>query len=427
MISTMRTKFGPAIVGTIIGSIALVFIFSGVFSPKATRGIHEGSVAGEVNGDKISLSEFNRELNRRTEFFRNMSGGKFSDAQMKAFRIKEGVFSELVNRKLMEQAAEKAGLEASDDEVKKKITEIPAFQKEGKFDSLTYKNVLQANNYQPSQFEKMMRDDLSVQRWNQYFHDRVKVSEDEIKDEFMKTRNKRNIKYVLLTSEAGRKGVQVSPDEIQKFLADPAKVNLAKARFDQNKDTTYKGKTFEQVKTDAARELIAGDKTEEVKKANQQLAQKVLPLLTAEKSSDAKVNAVLKPFGAAVKETKPITQETPYLPGIGEARELMTDAFAEKSPIDPKQGGKAKLYTSAGWALVAVVSEAQRPELAALEKDRKELVAGLINKKERTLMEAELKKLNGKAKIVRNEAIVGDAEQDDGGGNPGGGGALNGT
>ena len=62
MLTWIREKFGTGIIYAIISFIAFVFVFYGVFSPKATRGLHEGSVAGTVNGDAITIAEFNREL-----------------------------------------------------------------------------------------------------------------------------------------------------------------------------------------------------------------------------------------------------------------------------------------------------------------------------------------------------------------------------
>src|SRR5689334_4439720 len=114
MLAWIREKFGTAVIGTIISLIAFVFVFYGVFSPKATRGLHEGAVAGTVNGDPISISEFNRELSRRVEYFKNLTGGKLTEEQMKMFRLREGVFQELVNRKLLSQEAHHIGLTASD-------------------------------------------------------------------------------------------------------------------------------------------------------------------------------------------------------------------------------------------------------------------------------------------------------------------------
>ena len=404
MLSWIREKFGPIMIGLIVGLIGFVFVVSGVFNPKRTAGMGEGSVAGMVNGEPISITEFNRELNRRMEFFKGLGGGNLSEAQLKAFHIKSGVFGELVNRKLMSQAANKQGMMASDEEVRAKITEIPAFQKNNQFDPVSYKNLLAANNYTPSGFERMMREDLSLQNWSRYFRERVKVSDDEIKREFMVSRDKRNIKYVLLTHESAAKTVQIPAAETQKFLNDPAKLNIAKNQFESRKNTDFKGKTFEQVKEELAREILASEKTDEIRKINEGLAKQVESALKSDKASDGKVNAMLKPYGVEVKNTGLVAQTAPALPGIGEARDLMKDAFAAPSPID----GKAKVYNSANWWLVAAVSEAQKPDLSKLDSDQNAIRQQLIGRKERDLYESWIKDLSAHAKIERNEAIVGE-------------------
>src|ERR1041385_469713 len=115
MLSWIREKFGTVVIGAIISLIAFVFVFYGVMNPRATRGMHEGAVAGTVNGEPISIQEFDRELRRRTEFFRGLMGGnKMTDDQLKAFKIRNMVFEELVRRKLLLQEADRQGLLASD-------------------------------------------------------------------------------------------------------------------------------------------------------------------------------------------------------------------------------------------------------------------------------------------------------------------------
>jgi hypothetical protein len=411
MFTKMRSSFGPLMVSGIIGFIAFVFIFSGVFSPKATRGLHEGSVAGKVNGESITLQEFNREYNRRMEFFGQLGGGKLSPAQLKAFRIREGVFGELVNRKLMSQAAVNSGLVASDAEVKEKIREMPAFQKDGKFDPEQYRAVLAANNYTPATFERLMREDLSLQQWGKYFKSRVQVSDEEVKQEFLSNNDKRNIKYVALTPENLRKGIKVSDDEVKKFLADPAKLNLAKGQYEGQKEGPYKGKSFDDVKAKIAAEILAGEKTEEIRKLGEKLAGEVEGTLTADKGGDARVNAALKPYGIEVKSTGLVNQASRFVPGVGETRELFADAFREKSPIDPKQGGKAKRYGAGGGWVVALVSDAQKPDLAKLEGERAKLIAQINARKERELNDAWLEKLRKEASIDKNPDVVNDDQE----------------
>jgi hypothetical protein len=122
------------------------------------------------------------------------------------------------------------------------------------------------------------------------------------------------------------------------------------------------------------------------------------------------VDALLKPYGAQVKTTGMVSHEQPYIPGIGMAQELMTDAFADKSPIDPSQGGHAKKYTSAAWTMVAVVQESEKPDLSKFDASRDEVMRNLAMKKQRDLEQAWMTQVMAKAKIDENPSVVGESE-----------------
>jgi hypothetical protein len=157
-----------------------------------------------------------------------------------------------------------------------------------------------------------------------------------------------------------------------------------------------------------AREILAGEHMDEVRKINDGLAEKTLAVLTADKSSDAQVNALLKPYDTTVRSTGMVSRLNPYLPGIGEAKELMADLFAAKSPIDPAQGGKPKKYVSGAWILVAVVSETQKPDLAKFESTKPQLFKTILSQKQRELFESYIKKVEKTAKIDPNPDVVSD-------------------
>ncbi|MGZ3687963.1 MAG: SurA N-terminal domain-containing protein [Bdellovibrionota bacterium] len=402
MLSWIREKFGTVVIGGIIAFIAFVFVFYGVFSPKNTRGMGEGAVAGTVNGDPISIADFNREYRRRLEFYKQIAGGAITEDQIRGMRIKEGVFNELVRKKLLVQEAERQGMVASDEEVRDRIREIPSFQKDGKFDLTTYKQLLEANSQTPGSFERLVREDISMQQWENYFRDRVHVSDEEAKREYLSDEDKRNIKYVMLTNEAGRKGVKVDPAEIQKFFSQPAMMNLAKAQFEGKKQTEFKGQTFDVVKDTIARELIAAQKSEEVRKINEQLADQVIGALRSDKASDAKVNALLKPYKVEVKSTGMVNSKSSFISGVGEAPELLRDAFAKNSAIQ----GKAKKYNVAGGVAVAMVVETQVPELAKFDTKRDAVIKQIAQRKVRELYDEWMQKLTKKAKVDKNDAVV---------------------
>lgn len=355
----IRAKFGKIVIGGIIGFITFVFVFAGILSPKATRGLHESAIPGTVNGDPITALEFNLELRQRAEFFKNMMGGKeLSEEQLKAFGLRQMVFNELVRRKVMHQEAEKRGLLPSDLEVRERIQAMPDFQVAGKFDFDRYKGLLEANRFTTASFERRMREALAQQRWMDYFRERVRVSDDELKRHFTATEDQRKIKYVLLTHDSGKKD----------------------------------GMTDAQVA--------------ELRPKKEALADQVVALLSSGKASDASVNALLKGWGAEVKTSEMISRFNPAIPGIGNAPELMADLFAAQSPIDPTKGGKAKKYTSGAWVLVAVVTERKSADFAKFDAERAKLIRDLTMRKERTLMDTWIKKLVDRATIDANPSFV---------------------
>jgi hypothetical protein len=414
MLTWIRERFGPVVVGGIIGLIVFVFVASDAMAPRSTRGIHEGAVAGEVNGEPITLNEFSRAYNQRVDQFKQMMGGKMelTEEQIRMFRIKEGVFNDLARSRVLLQEAARMGIVASDEEVRDRVRLFPAFQKDGVFNPLQYRQVLEANRYTPGSFEKLIRDEIASGRLEQYFSERGKVVDEEIRTEWLATRDRRDVRYVLLTTSAGRKLVAsgLKDSDVAEFLKAAGKEALVSQRFEAGKDKEFKGKKLEEVKQDIARALLASEKSSEALKANEGLAEKVAGKLTADSKSDTAVNELLKSAGVQVRSTGMFAKGIPYIPGIGEAKELLADAFAEKSPLDPKAGGKPKIYRSAQWILVAVVAGSEKPDPAKFDSEKLQLAQQLRLRKARALQEGWMSSLMKRAKIVGNPDVVGEGK-----------------
>lgn len=352
MIGKLRGKVGTYIIGAVITFIALIFAFEGVFGPKATRGLHEGSVAGKVNGEAISIGDYNRALERKLEFLKGMMGGKISEEQMKMFRVREGVFQEMVQQKLMAQAALDSGRAPSDEAVRQEIMTLPYFQKEGKFDPAQYRAVLEANRYSTSMFEKMIREQLAVEDWTRSFSSQVRVSDAEAKEEYLLAKNQRSYKIVSIPAGAP-KSESLTP---------------------------------------------------------QAAAEKAASILKADKKSDDAVNALLKPFGVTVREVPDASQGSGSVAGASDHPEFAKELFAENGLVL----GKAKVYTSPARITVVLVTAVKKPDLSKFEAEKGETQSQLRSKKERELMNDIVKKLTEKAKLEPNPAVVGGGETERG-------------
>lgn len=404
MIRTMRTTFGPIFIGVIIAFIAFVFVFFGVFTPDP--GMTGGSV-GSVNGQVIRLGDFNRELNRRMEFFKSMN---LTADQLESFGLKEAVFRDLVSRKLMVDEIKRLDLLPGDLEVRDRIQEMPVFQKDGSFDRATYVQVLQANQFSPGRFENRVRDDLAAERWQRYVQGWVKVTDEEVRREFLLDGNKRKLRYVLLTTDVVKKSLTIPQAEVTEYLKDETRRNLVRSRFDAQAATLYQGKKYEAVESEIAREIIASEKTEELAQLNEKLANEAAAMLRASAGSDAAVNAHLAKYGVKVQKSEQFTQRETWIPGLGEVPELMKDAFADPSPLDPRTGGSGKAYRlPIGWA-VAILDEAERPNLSRLDQKEKDRIRDQIaTRKEQQVNQKFISALMEKAKIRRNPEFLGQA------------------
>ena len=401
MISTMRTKFGPIIIGCIVGFIAFVFIFEFGMNRSGARNEGGSAYAGSVNGEEITLGEFNKEFNRRIEFFKAMSGGQLNEEMIKQYRIKESVFRDLASKKIMIQEAEKIGLLPSDSQIREQIVEIPQFKKDGKFDRQLYRALLDQNHYSPASFEKMIRDDLVTQLWRDHFHALARFSDEEVKREYLLSGDKRKLRYVLVSFETGRKQLKVNDGDAIKLLADVGKSSLVKARYDERKDTAYRGKTFEQVKLDIAREMTAEEKAPEIRKLNDELGAKIEKALTSSTGSDGTVNGLLKDVSLKVQTSNLMARGNFFIPGSGDAKIVEQDAFSGKL-------AKAKKYDVPGGVLVAVVSESESADASKFtDGEREQMITKIVTRKENDLYSGWMKKLMETSKIVENTAVSG--------------------
>ncbi len=148
----------------LFGAIIMVFVFFGL--PNRLSG-GMGSAA-RVNESFISLMDFQMAAEEKEQqmsqiYSQYMGGKSFDPEQRKKFKME--AMQELIDRELMAQAARKAGILATDTEVKDLITQqIPAFQKDGQFQRENYDAYLQSQGLTPGGFEAKIRKQLGTAR-----------------------------------------------------------------------------------------------------------------------------------------------------------------------------------------------------------------------------------------------------------------------
>lgn len=415
MFETMRKVFGPIAVSAIVGAIALVFVFYGVFTPKGAGMGGGNSVAATVNGDAIPMSDFMREYNQRMEFYQNMMKGKADPALLKNLGIRQQVLEDLVRRKLMLQEAERMGFTVSDEEVRDKIREMPYFKnKAGQFDAAQYNQVLSANKYSPSVFEETIRQDLLRAHLVDFLRARVRVSETELEQELQATEDRRQVDYLIITRDAAKKLLTVSDKEVDELLKTEPGQNAAKLYYEQNKmdymkpaPKLAKGKkteqapkpeylSFDDVKRKVAVEVLKERRTEELTKLTHELADGAM---AKAKAGDLKTYAKAK--GLEVRTTEKFNRVQSFIPGIGDVPELMADAYKDGSVL----AKEPKMYELPGGRFVVVQNLKVFKGEADLAKEREKLEGQVATRKSQQFYEQWMTELRQKAKVKMNSAM----------------------
>ncbi|NDF14053.1 hypothetical protein EB061_01855 [bacterium] len=353
MIGAMRSKWGPKLIGGVIAVIAFVFIFYGIFVPGS--GSTGPGVAGEVNGEPIPYTEFNKARNQQIEYMKGMLGGKISEAQLEQFHIGENVFKDLVQRKLLAQKAKKEGFYPSAEQIREQIVKMDVFQKDGRFDKVLYKNVLSANQLNPVRFEELMGQEIMSQNFKAFLGQLAPVSPEEVDQELRSTRDRHKYRYVYLDHES-----------VRKMLPADLKEEERATKLDQ--------KVVE-------------------------LEQKVIPMLT--RGDDAAIQAVLLAAKLKVKTSDWLTAQSNIIPGVGSVRSVQDDLFALK------KGEPAKSFSLMGGSLLAVALETDSANLSKVPaKDRVAAAGKVQSEKQMDLLRRMISDWTKSSKIVRNDKIV---------------------
>lgn len=155
-------------------SKVLKFVFIGIITvPFALFGVGSyftadvDTDAATVNGEEVSVQQFESALLQQQDRMRQMFGGKVPDGLLANPQMREGALEQLIQRQLMVQRVRDQNYTVSDAELAKAIRERDEFQVNGVFDQERYEQILTANRVSNTVFEETTRRDQGqVQLFN---------------------------------------------------------------------------------------------------------------------------------------------------------------------------------------------------------------------------------------------------------------------
>ena len=232
MLDVIRKRKRSWLVLLLLGVGVLAFVMVGV-GPQG--GQEQVVTIAEVNGDKITYTELERQYYRMLQTYRQLAGGRLSPADLEALNLRGQLLEDLIQQRLLLQAARELGLQVTDEELMQGIARNPAFQAAGQFNKNIYEQALRGQGLTPGEFEARQRDALVIGKLQGLIQDAIPVTADEVEERYRVDNEEIALDFVRLKTDDFLQGVEVGDEEIKAYydgngalLREPLKV---KARY----------------------------------------------------------------------------------------------------------------------------------------------------------------------------------------------------
>ena len=156
--------------------------------------------AAKVNGENLSLQEFDRELQARQNRYQQQYRTELSEDMRRELR--RAVVEDMVRDAVLKQRVDEQGYRVSDARVIDFIRSIPAFQVEGQFSKPIYENLLATQGFSAARFESAQRSELEVRDLQEGIVESTFLTPAEFRRYIELFNQRREIGYGLFTVDA---------------------------------------------------------------------------------------------------------------------------------------------------------------------------------------------------------------------------------
>ncbi|HYK01485.1 MAG TPA: SurA N-terminal domain-containing protein [Thermoanaerobaculia bacterium] len=242
MLKVMRDSFHH--LKWVLIAVVAAFIFGFVFLDMGLGGGGFGggttgdvAFAAIVNGETISLQEYQRSVSNLENMYRQMYQQQFTPEMAAQMGLPKQVLDGLIDQRLLTQEARRLNLTATQEEVRKKLLSIPTFTENGKFVGMELYNryVTGPLGYSSAAaFEEDLARDITLQKMESALMNSLVVSTKAAEAEYRRTNESAKIRYVLVPAIA-QTGVTVSAAEVEAYY----KANSAKYTHGEQRQIRY--------------------------------------------------------------------------------------------------------------------------------------------------------------------------------------------
>ena len=231
MLDVLRKRKRSWLVLLLLGVGVLAFVMVGV-GPQG--GQDQVVTIAQVNGEEITHTELERDYYRMLQTYRQLAGGRLSPADIEALNLRGQLLEELIDQRLLLQAARGLGLRVTDEELAEGITGNPAFHVGGRFDKDVYERTLRGQGLTPGEFEARQREALVIGKLRDLVQHSIPVTAAEVEERYRLDNEEIALGFVRFRTDDFLGEVTLEDEEIREYydrngplLREPLKVRAA--------------------------------------------------------------------------------------------------------------------------------------------------------------------------------------------------------
>jgi peptidyl-prolyl cis-trans isomerase D len=221
MLDIMRKKkqMTAFVLWAIIIALGLSMLVWGINIGGSSGSTGPGSYAAIVDDHPITVQEFKDNFEQSIRMLQEQTPEGLDPKILKSLGLSQQVLDRLIRGKIVEILADRWNLSVSPNEVRQAIINYPQLQVNGRFVGLEqYKALLSRNRIRLESFEDDIRYDLLSAKLSRLITDSLEISDEDLKEEFIKRNQSTKVAYVVLKKDNFKNRVKPTEEELQSYF-----------------------------------------------------------------------------------------------------------------------------------------------------------------------------------------------------------------
>jgi len=200
--------------------LVIIAFVGGFIVTDAFRGKSRAEMGIVYLNDKpvIRAEEFQQELTRRLQNYKDQLKENFNKSMISQWRIPEQVLQEMIRMTIILKEAKKLNIEVSDEELRNQIIKFPALQQDGKFiGQAAYLRWLTAIRMAPTEFENQFKKQVIGEKFQELVTGPLVIDDDALLDKYKREKDQADLDYITFLIDRVKEDVNPSDDELTAY------------------------------------------------------------------------------------------------------------------------------------------------------------------------------------------------------------------